>query len=119
MHGYIDSPPKAETFTIISTRESLNLRGWAILPDTQEQPKLVLISSGDQKSFFASAVVNIDSPDIAKFLHSNQYNKVRWSVDISPQSLPLGVTALKAWVYNPTTGQFIQLRGEVKINVVE
>lgn len=119
VHGYIDSPPTVATPTTINKSGSLNLGGWAVLRDSQEQPKLVLLSYGNQKSFFASAVVNQDSPDVAKALKSNRYNKVRWSVNISPKSLPLGVTALKAWVYNPATQQLIQLSGEPKIKVVE
>lgn len=119
VHGYIDSPPTAANPTVVSKNGNLNVTGWGILPDTQKLPRLVLFSYGNSRSFFASAVINRDSPDVVKFLNSNQYNNVRWSVNISPKSLPLGVTAIKAWVYNPSTQQFIQLSGEAKIKVVE
>lgn len=119
IHGYVDAPSTQENSLTVSKKGSLNTAGWAILPDTQKLPKIVLFSYASQRSFFASTVVNLDSPDVAKALKSNQYNKVRWFASISPKKLPLGDTVLKAWVYNPVDQQFIQLNGEPELKVVE
>ena len=119
VHGYIDSPPTGETPFTLSKSESLNAAGWAILPDSSELPKTVLLSYGSNRSFFANALVNLDSFDVAKALNSSRFNKVRWSVNISPKSLPLGDTVIKAWVYDSSGKQFVKLNGEPKVKVVE
>jgi hypothetical protein len=119
VYGYIDSPLTGETPFTLSQSGNLNAAGWAILPDNSELPKIVLFSYGSNKSFFANAVVNLDSPDVAKSLNSNRYNKVRWSANISPKSLPLGEAVIKAWVYDPSAKQLIKLNNELKVNVLK
>jgi hypothetical protein len=117
-YGAIDQPITGKTLSV-TRNESVTLGGWAVLPHTFDVPKLVWFSQGDNRSFLASAYVNLDSPDIAKKLNSRRYRQARWSVEISPQSIPPGETVVKAWVYNPHKKQFTQLNGELKLNVVE
>ena len=117
--GYLVPPPTVGPPCTLGKSGSLNLAGWAILPNRQELPKTVLLSSGSNRSFFANAVVNLDSLDVAKSLNSSKYNKVRWSVDISSKSLPIGESVIKAWVYDQEGKQFVKLNGEPKIKVVE
>ncbi len=118
-HGYIDLPPTTADLLTLSKIGSLNIAGWAILPDSQEFPKTVFFSYGNNRSFFANAVINLDSPDVAKALNSSKYSKVRWSANILFNSLPLGETVIKAWVYDPDGKKLIKLNGEPKVKVVE
>lgn len=113
------SVPRGTTPFSLSKSQSLNVNGWAILPDSRELPNTVLLSYGSNRTFFASAVVNLDSPDVAKVMKSSQHSNVRWSVNISPKFLPLGETVIKAWVYDPFNKQLIKLSGELKLEVVE
>ena len=78
-----------------------------------------MFSYGTNRSFFANAVVDLDSPDVAKALNSSRYSKVRWAVNIPSKSLPLGETVIKAWVYDPSSQQVVKLSGEPKVKVVE
>jgi len=118
-HGHFVSPSTEGTLITISRYGTLNITGWASLPDSQELPKTVLFSYGSNKSFFADALVNPDSPIVDKAPKSIQLNTVGWSADVSFKSLPLGETVIKAWVYEPTDKQFIKLNGELKVNVVK
>ena len=117
VYGYIDAPATAETPLKIQTNDTFRIGGWAILPDQNQQPRLVFLSEGEQNSFFANAYVRGESPDIAEFLNSNRYNLARWEVILSGESLPVGETEIKAWVYDPHQQQFVRLRGEAKINI--
>ncbi|NEO32401.1 MAG: hypothetical protein F6K36_18605 [Symploca sp. SIO3C6] len=119
IHGYVDISPKTDQLLTLSRNGSVTLAGWAILPDSSQQPNLVLLSHGNNQSFFASAVVNIDSSDVANNLKSNRYKKSGWQANIYPKSIPLGETVIKAWVYNQEQKQFVKLSGESKIKVVE
>ena len=119
MHGDITLVKKSQDPLVIKKNENVIVSGWAILPDSIEMPRMVLLSHGSNKSFFASAYVNLDSPDIAKELNSERYNKARWLVDFSPKFLPLGRTVIKAWVYDASSKQFVKLNGELQVKVVE
>jgi len=118
-YGHLSSPPTEGTLITISRNGTLDIEGWASLPDSHEIPNIVLFSYGSNKSFFADALVNPDSPIVDKAPKSIQSNMVGWSADVSFKSLPLGETIIKAWVYEPTDKQFIKLDGELKVNVVE
>jgi len=117
--GHVVPPPLGGPPCTLSECGSVNAAGWAILPDRREMPKTVLFSYGSNRSFFANAVVDLDSPDVVMVLHSGRYKKVRWSVNLSPKSLPLGETVIKAWVYDPYAKQLVKLNGEPKVKVVE
>lgn len=116
-YGYLDNPQANEKPLIIKSDETISLGGWAIIPDRKKQPNLVLFSSGENKSFFANAIVNLESNDIAKNFKSKKYSRARWKVTFSAKSLPIGETIIKAWVYNSDKQEFIKLNNQVKIRV--
>lgn len=119
IYGYIDNSPTIEKPLTIKKSGTLRVAGWAIFPDKLEQPKITLLSYSNQKSFFASAYVNLDSDDVAKALNSNRYKQARWGVTFSANSLPVGETTINAWVYNPDGQEFIKLNGDAQILVEE
>ncbi|MDE5068331.1 MAG: hypothetical protein O4752_03950, partial [Trichodesmium sp. St4_bin8_1] len=116
-YGYLDHPQTTAKPLIIKGEETLNLGGWAIRPDGKEQPNLVLLSSGNNQDFFANAIVNLESYDIAKVMKSKLYSRARWKVKFSAKSLPVGETVIKAWVYNPNKQEFVKLNNEVNVRV--
>ncbi|OZH54776.1 hypothetical protein AFK68_08835 [Hydrocoleum sp. CS-953] len=116
-YGYLDNPQLTEESIIINGDETINLGGWAIRPDGKKQPNLVLLSFGENQYFFANAIVNLESNDIAKIMNSKLYSTARWKVKFSAKSLPMGETAIKAWVYNSNKQEFVKLNNEVKVRV--
>jgi hypothetical protein len=118
-HGFLDVPPTIDQPLRQSKRDQIELRGWAILPDSHQLPTMVFLSYGEQFSFFAQGPVAFDRPDVAKALHSRRYTTVGWQVIASLDALPLGETVIKAWVYDRESKRFVKLHGEPKIQVVE
>ncbi|MBX9253308.1 hypothetical protein H1Q63_04900 [Desmonostoc muscorum CCALA 125] len=119
VHGYIDFPPTIEQPLNLRRSDTLKLSGWAIFPERQEQPPIVLISYGNNQSFFATGLINSQRPDVATALHSSFYNTSGWEINASLKSIPAGKTVIKASVYDRKRQQFIQLSSEPKIKVVE
>jgi hypothetical protein len=119
VYGYFDKPSTTENPLIVNKGSKIRTFGWAILPDKHEPAKLVLLSYGDQRSFFAISTVNSSRPDVAKALHSSRYEKTGWKVNILAKHLPVGETTIKAWVYDPDGKQFVQLVHEPKIKVTK
>ncbi|MCU0518686.1 MAG: hypothetical protein MUC60_17830 [Oscillatoria sp. Prado101] len=117
VYGFFDTGFPADKKTAVKRDGSLLAHGWAVFPDRLEQPGLVLLSHGNKKRFFASAHIHLDSPDVAKALNSSRYAKARWAVNFSAKSLPVGETAIKAWVYDTAGNQFLKLKGEFKVKV--
>lgn len=118
-HGYIEIPTTKEQPFNLRKSDTLKLFGWAILPERREQPSLVLLSYGNNQSFFATGLVNSNRPDVATALNSSLYNTSGWEANVSLNSIPTGETVIKAWVYDRERQQFIQLIGEPKIKVIE
>lgn len=116
-YGYLDHPQVTQQPIIINRDEIVSLGGWAIRPDRKKQPHLVLLSYGQNQSFFANAIVNLESNDIAKILNSKRYNRARWNVKFSAQSLPVGETVINAWVYNSDKQEFGKLNNEVQVRI--
>ncbi len=118
-YGFIETPATTNTPLIVPKNGSIQLAGWAILPERREQPKIVFLSYGSNQLFFADAVVKLDRPDVAKALNSSLYRQSGWDTAILPSLMPLGETVIKAWVYDPEGKQFVKLIGEPKVKVVE
>ncbi|HEY9671044.1 MAG TPA: hypothetical protein V6D11_06345 [Waterburya sp.] len=116
--GVIDTPP-SDKLVVVKRKNNLALAGWAILPEPREAPKIVLFSLGDKQTFFNSAYINLNSPDVAKVLNSQKYLHSRWIANFPPMSMPLGETTVKAWVYDSTGKRFVKLKNELKIKVEE
>jgi hypothetical protein len=123
-HGVIESPSASDKSLTLPKNLSIKVSGWAMLPDRREQPRVVLFSYNDRKSFFANAVVELPRPDVGKQLNLlSRYSKIGWDrfgweVNISGKSLPVGEHTLKAWVYDRENKQFVQLKGTPKIKVI-
>lgn len=115
--GYFDNPETSKKPLTINKNAAVKAAGWAILPNALEQPNIVLLSYGDNKTFFANAYVNSDSGDIAKTLNSLVYSNARWAVSLPAKNLPIAQTEIKAWVYNPVDNQFVKLRGGARVTV--
>ena len=94
--------------------------GWAVLPDRTSPAQIVLLSYGEGiGTVFATAHVNVASPNIANALRSNRYSRAGWETVLDPQLFPLGETVIKAWVYEPSNARFVRLSGMPKISVKE
>ncbi|MBE8988440.1 hypothetical protein [Nostoc sp. LEGE 12450] len=119
VHGSIDVPPTTEQPLNLHRSDTLKLLGWAILPEQQEQPPIILLSYGNNQSFFATGLVNLKRPDVSTALNSSLYNTSGWEVNVSLSSIPTDETVIKAWVYDRKRQEFIQLNGEPKIKVLE
>lgn len=123
-YGAIESPSASYKPLTLPKNLSIKMSGWATLPDSREQPKVVLFSYGDRKSFFANATVNLPRPDVGgKFNLLSRYSKIGWDrfgweVNIPGNFLPIGETVIKAWVYDRDNKQFVQLNGTPKIKVI-
>ncbi|MFN6514484.1 MAG: hypothetical protein RMY29_008280 [Nostoc sp. CreGUA01] len=117
--GFIDGVTSIEQLSNLRRSDSLKIWGWAVLPEAQEQPIIVLLSYGKSRSFFAAGLVHLHRPDVAKVFNSSLYNKSGWEVNVSVKSIPAGENVIKAWVYDQKRQQFKQLNGELKIKVVE
>ncbi|BAY77157.1 hypothetical protein NIES25_36170 [Nostoc linckia NIES-25] len=118
-YGNIDLPSTQKQPLILGRKDTIKWVGWAILPEPRKQPFLVLLSYGNEQSFFAYGTIYLNRPDVAKAFNSNLYNTSGWEANVSLKSIPAGETVIKAWVYDQEGQQFIQLNGETKIKVVE
>jgi hypothetical protein len=124
-YGFLDSPQDPEQALLIKKTclncvQEISFTGWAILPNELKPASLVLIShssdKSDQETVLEAVTVRLPSPDVAEALQSERYAKARWSATVPIKQLPLGETALKAWVYDGKGQQFIKL-GEIKAKV--
>jgi hypothetical protein len=124
-YGFLDSPQDPEQALLIKKTclncvQEISFTGWAILPNELKPASLVLISrssdKSDQETVLEAVTVRLPSPDVAEALQSERYAKARWSAAVPIKQLPLGETALKAWVYDGKGQQFIKL-GEIKAKV--
>ncbi|WP_445634869.1 Glycosyltransferase RgtA/B/C/D-like domain-containing protein [Nostoc sp. DSM 114161] len=118
-YGNIDVPPTVDRPLIIRRNDTIKFLGWGIIPERQKQPFLVLLSYGNNQSFFGYGTIFLNRPDVAKAFNSSLYDTSGWEANVSLKSIPLGETVIKAWVYDQESQQFIQLNGETKIKVVE
>lgn len=80
-HGSIDNLPTTNQLLTIPRSGSFKVSGWAMLPERRVQPKVALLSYGSNQSFFASGVIKLKRPDVAKALNSSRYNEIGWEVD--------------------------------------
>ncbi|MCL1468539.1 hypothetical protein [Argonema galeatum] len=124
-YGAIESPSASNKPLTLPKNLTIKVSGWAILPDSREQPRVVLFSYGDRKSFFANAVVKLPRPDVGRKLNLlGRYSKIGWDrfgweVNISGKLFPVGETVIKAWVYDRDSKQFIKLDGNPKVKVIK
>jgi hypothetical protein len=119
VHGYIDSPSAREQPASLPKDGNIKVLGWAILPNQRDIPKVIFLSSGDDRLFFASGVVRLSRPDVAKALGSTDFTQTGWEAHILAKAFPVGDTVAEAWVYDQEAEQFVKLKGELRIKVME
>lgn len=119
IYGYIDENYNVSNSSFIKNNHPtrLTVEGWARLPNQKQQPEKVFLSFNGEPSFFATADINIESPSVAEAFNSNLYSHARWSTTFSTQFLPLGTTAITAWVYNPKENKFFKLSNDLTVRV--
>jgi hypothetical protein len=115
-HGEITSPVHSlDSPGTILDSSKIKLSGWAIMPNTTNQPSVVLFSYDDRKSFFASAFIKLDSPDIAGKMSDSRFSKSRWEVEIPLMYLPEGSRVIKAWIFDEHNNSFFKLNNNVSL----
>jgi hypothetical protein len=114
-YGAITSPPSQDSIAATNL-ETIQVAGWAAFPDSIRQPTYVLFSVGDRTSFFASAFIKLDSPDVAKQLQSDRFNRARWEVKLPLISLPPGKNTIKAWVFDEDRNRFVLLLHQLSVS---
>jgi hypothetical protein len=117
-NGYIDLP-SSNNQIIRQKNSQLSMQGWAIFPNKNKQPDVVLFSYNNKKYFFATTSIYQTRVDVSKHLQSEKYTNSGWAVNLSLNSLPIGDNIIKAWVYDQDAKEFIRLSGEAKIRIVE
>ena len=117
IHGFISSPWTPEKSFSVPPGGIVKIDGWAILPNQPQQPQLVFLSLDNHQSFFASAYINLPSPDIIEFMKSDAYQNSRWEVSFSADNLTSGENIIKAWIYDPKERRFVKLSGEMQITI--
>ncbi len=117
--GNIDLPSQTAQPLTLSNKATLTINGWAMPIEDSQLPKVVLFSYGKNQSFFASAFVTVERPDVAEYYNLSRSSKIGWGTNISLKSLPLGDNTIKAWVYEQKYKQFVKLNNEVKVRILE
>jgi len=120
-YGSFDTPVGSETLTV-KKGDTVYTSGWAILPETIDVPKLVIVTYGDNKTIPNAALkLGLSRPDAAKIMNQAAYTKSGWSITFPAQALPEGDSVIKAWVYDSAKKQFFRLpdyKGEKQVKVV-
>jgi hypothetical protein len=119
-YGSFDSPAGDKPLTV-KRSDNIYTSGWATLPDATDQPKMVIITFGDNKPITnADLKSGLDRPDVAKLMNKPAYAKSGWTISFPAQALPEGDTVIKAWVYDAAKKQFFRLpdyKGEKHVKV--
>lgn len=93
----------------VSKSTPVILSGWAVLSTKDKPADMVIITYGDNNSLVAVFPINLDRPDVGKFLKNPTYNKSGWKGTFDPSIFPAGKVALKAWAYDSSSKKAIQL----------
>ena len=89
------------------------------LPRQQELPHLVLLSHGNNHTFFANGFVSGVSRTCETPVDPQWHSRRRWTATCAAKYLPVGESRIKAWVYDPKEQQFLQLNGVAVATVEE
>ena len=99
----------AELSNTITKTKPFLVSGWAVSSDKKKPASSVIITSGEANTPVAVAVVNLNRPDVSKFLKNPSLTKSGWVTRIVPSSLSGQKVTLKAWSYDPQTKTAIML----------
>ncbi|UWU51284.1 hypothetical protein [Limnospira platensis] len=94
------------------------LNGWAAFGDRDQQPDRVFFSYSDQDFFFADTAIDLETPQVAEYFHSDRYSKSGWIAELSAPDIPPGETTIHAWVYDPDRGEFVTLQREIPLIIL-
>ncbi|MBW4604818.1 MAG: hypothetical protein KME29_36000 [Calothrix sp. FI2-JRJ7] len=114
-YGAINITSTVDQPMIVSQNSNITISGWTTLFQSREQPSVVLLSYGNNQSFFANATVKLNRFDLMKFFNQNLSKRYRWDINLPVKLIPLDSTVVKAWVYNSESKQFLKLDGELNI----
>lgn len=116
-NGYFDGVNNqlALEHTVART-EPLTLYGWAVISTTNKPASQVIVTQGEQNSVVAIAPVDVNRADVATATNNANYANSGWSATVSPTALPSDKATLKAWAYDSSTKEALQLAGVHTIN---
>ncbi len=89
--------------------QTIQLSGWAVLPDRQQLPEAIAISINDQRTFITAVRPDVTRPDSAQLSESTRSKNSGWTAEIPLDLLPNGEVKFHAWVYDPQNQQFVKL----------
>lgn len=115
VYGYISPIPATLT---LNPGDRFMLDGWAAFGDRDQQPDRVFFSYNDQDFFFADTAIDLETPQVVEYFHSDRYSKSGWIAEISASDIPPGETTIHAWVYDPDRGEFVTLQGEIPLIIL-
>lgn len=108
--GFLDSVNgSVGTNHKVSKSTPVTLSGWAVLSTKGKPADMVIITYGENNSLVAVFPINLDRPDVAKFLKNSTYNKSGWRGTFDPSIVPIGKVPIKAWAYDSASKKAIQL----------
>jgi hypothetical protein len=109
--GCLDSPIATSNHVFpISYSSALPVTGWAILPNRNKLPEIVMLSVDDRQTFIWGARVGTrDRPDVRLVMKNPSLGAVGWSTMIPSGLLPSGEFTLKAWAYDSDHERFLKL----------
>ena len=118
--GFFDAVNGSSATKVEVSKETpIVARGWAILPTAGRPPDSVIITSGDSNSVVAVAPVNLARPDVARILKNPAYSNSGWNVTFNPSTLPTDQVRLKAWAYNSTKKEALELKNTHEVVVLK
>ncbi|MET0111674.1 MAG: hypothetical protein ABWU13_04680 [Limnospira maxima] len=115
IYGYINLPLATLT---LNPGDRFMLNGWAAFGDRDQQPDRVFFSYSDQDFFFADTAIDLETPQVAEYFHSDRYSKSGWIAELSAPDIPPGETTIHAWVYDPDRGEFVTLQREIPLIIL-
>lgn len=93
----------------ISKSKPIQVAGWAVSPDYSKPADFVILTSGEENTPVKVVPVNVGRPDVAKGFKKPSIEKSGWLAAVEPSLLSGEKIILKAWAFNPTTKEAIQL----------
>ncbi|MEA5521237.1 hypothetical protein [Limnoraphis robusta] len=112
IHGKIITSDLNQQIFVQNPNDVLSISGDLRLSKdllSDKQSYLVALSYGNRKTIIATS----HPYSLNKYQASHQ--KLAWNIFLYAETIPLGETTLKAWLYQPQKQQFIRLPGEVSV----
>jgi hypothetical protein len=117
MYGSFDVPSPSLSHSIPEGAQRLLLSGWAIFPVQKQGAKDIFVSYDDKLFLPIGPATGLPRPDVAAAIGSPEALHSGWQMEVSLSSLSPGTHVLKAWIYDRENARFLQLNGEVEIQI--